>query len=263
MKGVSKIIMKRALILFLALTVAAFMGLGCEEPPPPEEEKEEEEEVEEDEKEEDVAEGVEIDVEGLVAADMDLEDGTYEASAEGHEGDITLEITIEDGEIVDIGNFDHQETEDLSDPAFEEMPDRIIDAGGTEGVDGVTEVTVSSEAIARAVEEALYKAAGEEVEDEDEEAKEEDEEVEEEVEGETFTGTGEGFNDDIEVEVTMDGDEIVSIEVLSQDETPEYWEDGKQTIDDIIDAQGTDVDTETGATASSDGIVEAVEDAIN
>ena len=245
------------------------MGLGCEEPPPPEEEKEEEEEVEEEpeEKEEDVAEGVEIDVEGLVAADMDLEDGTYEASAEGHEGDITLEITIEDGEIVDIGNFDHQETEDLSDPAFEEMPDRIIDAGGTEGVDGVTEVTVSSEAIAIAVEEALYKAAGEEIEEEEEveeeeEAKEEEEEVEEDAEGETFTGTGEGFNDAIEVEVTMDGDEIVNIEVLSQDETPEYWEEGQQTIDDIIEAQSTDVDTETGATASSEGIVEAVEDAI-
>ncbi|ACB85684.1 FMN-binding protein [Natranaerobius thermophilus] len=78
----------------------------------------------------------------------------------------------------------------------------------------------------------------------------------------TYTGAGEGFNEAIEVEVTVEGGEVTNIEAISQEETPEYWEDGKQTMDDIIEAQSTDVDVETGATASSEGIVEAVRDAL-
>lgn len=78
----------------------------------------------------------------------------------------------------------------------------------------------------------------------------------------TYSGEGEGFNDAIEVDVIVEGGEVVDIEVVSQEETPDFWEDGVQTKDDIIAAQSTDVDTETGATASSEGIVEAVQDAL-
>ncbi len=78
----------------------------------------------------------------------------------------------------------------------------------------------------------------------------------------SYTGVGEGFNDDIEVEVTVDAGEVSDIEVLAQDETPEYWEDAEPTVDDILAAQSTDVDVETGATESSEAIVEAVQDAL-
>ncbi|UMZ73173.1 FMN-binding protein [Natranaerofaba carboxydovora] len=262
--------MKKVLILFLALMVGTFMALGCEEPAEAPEEDEKEEEVEEKEPEEEEKdeedEDVAIDVSGLVAADMDLEDGTYEGTAEGHEGDVTLEVTIEDGEIVEIGNFDHQETEDLSDPAFEKMPDRIIDAGGTD-VDGVTEVTVSSEAIALAVEDALQKAEEgveeeeEEEADEEEEAKEEDEEADEEV----VSGTAEGFGGDLTVDVTMDGDEIVDIEVVEHSESEDDMDevvDALETVpQSIIDAQSTDVDAVSGATDTSEAIMNAVNEA--
>ena len=256
--------MKKALIFFLALTVGAFMAfaVGCEEPV----KEEEEEEAKEEEKEPVEFEDVELDVEGLVAADMELEDGTYEATGEGFGGDITVEVTIEEGEVASVEVVDHGESTDEDaypeapsvNEALEVVPERIVDADGTENVDGISAATETSTGIASAVEAALQEAAGDEVEEEEEEAKEE----EKDVEGEVYTGSGEGYKDAIEVEVTMDGEEIVDIQVTSEDETPDFFEDGKQTINDIIEAQGTDVDTETGATGTSEGIVEAVEDAV-
>lgn len=78
----------------------------------------------------------------------------------------------------------------------------------------------------------------------------------------TYEGVGAGFNDDIVVEVVVEGGEIIEIEILEHDDTPEYFEDGKQTVDDIIEAQSMEVDMETGATASSEGIAEAVINAL-
>ena len=252
--------MKKVLILFLALMVGTFMAFGCEEPAEAPEEDEKEEEVEEKEPEEEEKdeedEDVAIDVSGLVAADMDLEDGTYEGTAEGHEGEITLEVTIEDGEIVEIGNFEHQETDGISDPAFDEMPGRIIDAGGTDGVDGVTEATVTSEAIALAVEDALQKA--EEGVEEEEEA-EESEEAEEEV----FEGTAEGHEGDVTVEVTMVGDDITNVEVVDHQESDGIADPAlEETPSAIVEANSPDVDAVTDATVTSEAIMEAVRNAI-
>lgn len=80
----------------------------------------------------------------------------------------------------------------------------------------------------------------------------------------TYTGTGAGFASDITVEVTISGGEITEIVVVEHDDTPDFFDQVEDdTIDRIIDAQDVDIDAVSGATASSEGIIEAVFDALN
>lgn len=78
-----------------------------------------------------------------------------------------------------------------------------------------------------------------------------------------YGGTGSGRNGDIVLKVIISGNKITGIEVESQNETPAYWENAKTLIDMIISADSTDVDVVSGATKSSNGIKQAVEDALS
>ncbi|HLR21210.1 MAG TPA: FMN-binding protein [Tissierellaceae bacterium] len=82
------------------------------------------------------------------------EDGTYEGEAEGHNGPLKVSVTVEDGEIADVDVIEHEETEDLSEPALEEVPEAIVEKNSTD-VDGISGVTVTSDAIKEAVDNAL------------------------------------------------------------------------------------------------------------
>ena len=80
----------------------------------------------------------------------------------------------------------------------------------------------------------------------------------------TFTGTGTGFSGDMTVEVTVKGGKITSIEILETNDDSAYLDKAKGLIDEIISKQTTDeVDTVSGATYSSNGIISAVEDALS
>ena len=75
-------------------------------------------------------------------------------------------------------------------------------------------------------------------------------------------GYGQGNNGTIKVKVTKDGDKITAIEVLDHLETPSIFEEGVKIIDAMIAANSPDVDTITGATNTSNGIIAAVKDAL-
>ncbi|MCW3491372.1 FMN-binding protein [Dethiobacter alkaliphilus] len=78
----------------------------------------------------------------------------------------------------------------------------------------------------------------------------------------TYTGTASGFKSDITVEVTVSGGEITDITVTDHDDTPNIFADSEQVIDDIIAGQSLDVDVVSGATGSSNGIKNAVLNAL-
>lgn len=79
----------------------------------------------------------------------------------------------------------------------------------------------------------------------------------------TYTGTGTGRNGDITLSVTIADGKITQIENVSNKETPKYWAEAVKLFDSILAANGTDgVDAVSGATLSSDGILEAVDDAL-
>jgi hypothetical protein len=76
-------------------------------------------------------------------------------------------------------------------------------------------------------------------------------------------GEGEGYGGSIKVEVTMVDDEITAIEVLEHEEDEDVGGPALEQIpENIIAAQSADIDVVTGATLTSNGIMEAVADAI-
>lgn len=80
----------------------------------------------------------------------------------------------------------------------------------------------------------------------------------------TYTGTGKGMHSNIAVTVTVEGGAITSVTVDSQDETPGVSDPAIEQIPAaIVEAGSTDVDAVAGATLTSNGIIEAVNNALN
>ena len=111
-------------------------------------------------------------------------------------------------------------------------------------VDIVAGATYTSNGIINAVKDALSKAGG----------------------GGTdgaLTGTADGFIGPITVEVTMDGDTITSVTVVDNSETLSIASGALEQIPEaIVAANSPDVDVVAGATYTSNGIMNAVKDAI-
>jgi uncharacterized protein with FMN-binding domain/DMSO/TMAO reductase YedYZ heme-binding membrane subunit len=78
----------------------------------------------------------------------------------------------------------------------------------------------------------------------------------------TYEGSGTGRNGTIDVTVTVSGGKITAIEIGDNREDEKWLARAESVIDEIIAANGTDVDTVSGATFSSSGIIEAVRDAL-
>ena len=81
----------------------------------------------------------------------------------------------------------------------------------------------------------------------------------------TYTGTGTGFRGaTTKVSVTISSGSISSIKTVSHGDTPNFYNRAYNVeAKEIISAQSTDVDTVSGATFSSNGIVNAVQDALS
>lgn len=81
----------------------------------------------------------------------------------------------------------------------------------------------------------------------------------------TYTGTGTGFKGGTtKISVTVKNGKITNIKTISMEDTPRYYEYVENVLpDEIISAQSTSVDTVSGATFTSRGIIEAVENALS
>ena len=83
--------------------------------------------------------------------------GTYEVTAQGHNGDIRLSVTFSDSCITDIQVLEQHETPHIGDIVFDELIPQIIKANGT-GVDAMTGATVTSRGLMAGVTEAANMA---------------------------------------------------------------------------------------------------------
>ncbi|MFA9423776.1 MAG: FMN-binding protein, partial [Sedimentibacter sp.] len=81
---------------------------------------------------------------------------------------------------------------------------------------------------------------------------------------ETLTGVGKGFGGDVTVTVTKEGDKIVKVEAVGENETQGI---GSMAIEQlpakIVEANSTEVDVITGATYTSKAIIYAVNNALD
>ena len=81
--------------------------------------------------------------------------------------------------------------------------------------------------------------------------------------GGPLTGTANGFGGPITVSVTMDGDKITAVEIVSNSETIEIAGGALEQIPAaIVAANSPDVDIVSGATYTSNGIINAVKNAL-
>ncbi|MCD8125509.1 MAG: FMN-binding protein, partial [Lachnospiraceae bacterium] len=206
-------------------------------------------------------------------------DGVYTGSAQGFGGQITVQVTISGGVMTAIKIVSAPgETSSYLARAKSVISDML--KSGSPNVDVVSGATYSSTGIINAVKRALNKAAinGTETEEvtETEESTETTSTKKTTVRTTSdtsqssgtyadgvYTGTGTGFGGDITVQVTVKKGKITKIKILSaEDETPSYLKKAKGIISSILAAQSTEVDVVSGATYSSEGILEAVQNAL-
>lgn len=84
------------------------------------------------------------------------------------------------------------------------------------------------------------------------------------VEERTFIGEGMGYAGPIVVEVTMQGTEIVAIVVTSSEDTPSISTQAFDVvISRILEKQDANVDIVAGVTRSSQGLIDAVNQALD
>ena len=194
--------------------------------------------VEEDTEEEEVV---------IEPSDNVFTDGTYEATVDGHNGPLSVVVTVEGGVITNVEVTEHAETEGLADPALENVTANIVTRNGTD-VDVVSSATVTSEAIISAVEKAL--GLGAKV-------------TAASVNDGVYQGSAAGRNGEISVEVTVTDGAIANVTVLEHTETEELSDPAIADVPAaIVDANSTDVDVVSGATLTSKGIIAAVDEAL-
>lgn len=85
--------------------------------------------------------------------------GVYKTEADGHNGKIKVEVTVEAEKIASIKVLEHKETAGLSDPAINNIPKKIIEEQSL-AIDTVAGATYTSKAILTAVEAAIVQAGG-------------------------------------------------------------------------------------------------------
>lgn len=77
-----------------------------------------------------------------------------------------------------------------------------------------------------------------------------------------YEGSAEGYKSTIKVSATVNNGAVTDIEILEENDTPDFFEHAEAIIDDVIDEQSLEVDTVSGATYSSSGILNAVNNAL-
>ncbi len=79
----------------------------------------------------------------------------------------------------------------------------------------------------------------------------------------TYTGEAQGYGGTVAVELTVENGKITDLTITSAEkEDTAYLDAASAVIDSILEQQSTDVDTVSGATFSSNGILHAAEDAL-
>jgi uncharacterized protein with FMN-binding domain len=192
-------------------------------------------------------------------------DGTYTGTATGFGGDITVSVTIQGGKISAVSIVSAEDETPSYFAKAQAVTARVV-AANSPNVDTVSGATYSSNGILNAVKRALAKAGAEETPVETEPVQSEIviAEPQEDYQDGLYLGTGEGYGGDITVRVTIREGRIAKLGILSaEDETPAYFSRAKTLLTTIQTAQSTNVDVISGATYSSEGILEAVNNALS
>lgn len=177
--------------------------------------------------------------------------GTYTGEADGFGGKVTVTITTDENSITDVTVTGDNETASIGGAALEQLVEQIKTAQSAE-IDGVSGATVTSTGVKEAAQAAINAAKGEAAA----------EDVALSYTPGTYTGTAEGYNGPVALDVTFSDSAITDIQINSEAETGHV---GTPAYDimfaDAIEANGSGVDSVSGATFTSRAVKEALNDA--
>ena len=185
---------------------------------------------------------------------FDLADGTYEGSANGFSGKIKVSVVIKNQTIRSINILSNSDDEAFFNRAKEGVTASIIAKQSTD-VDTVSGATYSSRGIINAVKDALSSSDGEEqtVVAKGDFA----------LNDGYYEGTGNGFAGPVKLFIEIKDKSIVGIYIVKTSDDAGFFNRAKEGVTaSILEKQSTDVDTVSGATYSSRGIIEAVSNAM-
>ena len=204
---------------------------------------------------------------------FELADGVYKGSATGFSGPVTVAVTIMDKKIISIDILSSTDDEAFFNRA-KGVIDRII-ASQSFDVDVVSGATYSSNGIIGAVKNALTGekdngVTGKSKQESTSESESDSSSVEiaavqdaSAYKDGTYYGTGKGFAGTMKVKVDISGGKIASISIVSTKDGDSYVKSASSLLDTIVEKQSTNVDTVSGATFSSRGIIAAVRSALS
>ncbi len=206
----------------------------------------------------------------ITKGSFDLADGIYQGTGTGYNGSITVSVQIKDKQITSIDILSSADDAEFFNRA-KKVIDNIINHQSLD-VDTISGATFSSNGIISAVKNALTgeKDSGETgasqsggtaaagssttltaVEDASA------------YKDGTYYGTGTGFGGTLKVQVEISGGKIASVQLVESNDGAEYISKASSIFDRIVASQSTNVDTVSGATYSSVGIIQAVRNALS
>lgn len=214
----------------------------------------------------------------------ELKDGEYEGTARGYISYITVRVTIKDGKIADIKVIQEDETPEYFNEAVKVL-NSIISANSTD-VDSISGATVSSDALKEAVEDALQKAGKKTSSIHKSTRSFRTNGVSSSslarsgglsslgstfvripvggrLKDGTYQGSAPGYRGTIRVSVTVSDGKIAKVDILGYDDDDAYFSSAVGVINQMIGQTSGNVDSVSGATYSSIGIMNAVNNALN
>ena len=196
--------------------------------------------------------------------DFTYKDGDFYGEAQGFRGMIQVCVTIKNGKIKSINIIKSQDDEAYFNKAIS-LTTKIAN-NQTTNVDTVSGATYSSKGIIGAVRNALEKAG---VKKQSISSKVNKKNSKKKIKkgkipykDGVYYGTGEGFKGEIKVAVVIENKKIQYILIMESEDDKEYFNKAKSVVNNVIKYQKTSVDTVSGATYSSKGILNAIKNAL-
>ena len=205
--------------------------------------------------------------------DVAYKDGTYTAQAEGFDGPVKVTVTIKNGKITVITNT-NTDTKEYFGKAWAKIRPAILKKQAVYGVDTVSGATFSSNGILEATQKALEKAAVKKttsptptptatpvpVKPDTGDSSDTDNKL---YKDGTYSGRARGYSGFVTITLTIKDGKITEVNNTNSDTMSYFRKAWRYLQPSILEKQSADgIDTVSGATFSSNGILEAARSAL-
>ena len=209
--------------------------------------------------------------------DVAYKDGTYTAQAEGFDGPVKVTVTIKNGKITAITNT-NTDTKEYFSKAWAKIRPAILKKQAAYGVDTVSGATFSSNGILEATQKALEKAAVKKttsltptptaaptatpapVKPDSGGSSDTDNKL---YKDGTYSGQARGYSGFVTITLTIRDGKITEVNNTNSDTMSYFRKAWRHLQPSILEKQSADgIDTVSGATFSSNGILEAARSAL-